>query len=192
MTYSTCCRSNDITSGSAGQDFFLSALLDNTLNSCNDSPVFSSSNVIFHCDNSPVNYAQGASDSDGDELRYSLTSCKQGAGQSVTYNQGLNGNQPLSTSSGFAIDPQSGAISFTPSPDVEIAQIAPICVLVEQYIEGVKIGETVREILFVSDQVAAKPLPVLGPWGIILMALLLLGAGLVLMLMLMHSFQTKA
>jgi hypothetical protein len=118
LSYSTCCRNSAITSGAANEGFHLSAFLDNTLAECNNSPVFSSPGQIFICDNEPVSYSLGAIDPEGDDLVFSLANCSQNPNIFVSYNVGLSGVQPLSTTSGFSIDPATSEINFTPTPGV--------------------------------------------------------------------------
>lgn len=146
LGWSICCRNYGITTlGSpGGQSMYVSSLLDNTLTPCNTSPSFQNPPAAMFCANQASLYNPGAVDADGDSLVFSLANCRQNAGGSVGYNGGFSGVNPLSTTSGITIDPQTGAIAFTPSQ----TQIGVLCVRVEEYRNGVKIGEIVRDIQF--------------------------------------------
>ena len=88
LSTSTCCRNGIITNISNPDinDFSITARLNNTLSPCNSSPSFASSPAPFTCVNQPVVFQQLATDPDGDQLVYSLTTCRQSNGVSVTYN----------------------------------------------------------------------------------------------------------
>ena len=152
LGYSGCCRNSAITSinapGSTGYN--VQALLDNTLSSCNNSPVFTIPASFNGCVGQKVTYDHGVMDPDGDQLKFSFTSCLSGTGSQVTYQSGFSGANPVSTTAagGITIDQNTGAICFTPDQE----QVAVICVKVEEFRNGVKIGEVVRDIQFnVSD-----------------------------------------
>ncbi len=67
-----------------------------------------------------------------------------GSNTPVNYIAGLSGTNPLFTSGGVSINSSTGAISFTPN----FVQVGVICVVVEEYRNGVKIGELIRDIQF--------------------------------------------
>ena len=145
LSTSTCCRNGIITNISNPDinDFSISARLNNTLSPCNSSPTFASSPAPFTCVNQPVVFQQLATDPDGDQLVYSLTTCRQSNGVSVTYNSGFSGTNPLTVP--VTINANTGEITFT----ANTPQVAAICVLVEEYRNGVKIGEIIRDMQFV-------------------------------------------
>ncbi|HRI26529.1 MAG TPA: gliding motility-associated C-terminal domain-containing protein [Chitinophagales bacterium] len=143
LRWSECCRNNAITSlnGPGNQNLYVEANINNTLPTCNTSPQFLNPPVPFTCVNQPVFYNHGVVDADGDQLVFSLVNCEQAPNTTVTYAGGFNGPNPLSTASGITINPTTGDINFTPNQ----VQVAVICVLVEEYRNGVKIGEVVRD-----------------------------------------------
>ena len=145
LSTSTCCRNSAITNvtSPATNDFYIRTQLNNTLSPCNSSPQFASAPTPFTCTNQPVRYQQLATDPDGDSLVYSLTNCLQGSGTSVTYAPGRSGTNPLT--SPVTINPSNGELSF----NVATPQIAAICVRVEEYRNGVKVGEIIRDLQFV-------------------------------------------
>ncbi len=131
VSWQTCCRQY-----SNYQDIYIEALLNNVETPCNNSPIFNNDQPIFGCVQELVSYNPGAVDPDGDVLLFQIIDCRDAAGSSI----------PGGTlSSSISIDSNSGAISFTPT----IVQTEPICILVEEYRNGVKIGETVLDIQIV-------------------------------------------
>lgn len=148
MSWTLCCRNAAITTliSPSSNQMHISASLNTASTPCNNSPTFLNNPTPFVCNNQPVFYNHGAYDTDGDNLVYSLTSCYNTAGNPVTYStgQGISATSPLHTVSGVNINSSTGAISFTPNA----VQVGVICVLVEEFRNGVKIGEIVRDIQF--------------------------------------------
>jgi hypothetical protein len=145
LSFLNCCRNYAITtlSGTSGNKIYIETeISDNSLS--NSSPVFTNKPVPFVCVNQPVLYNHGASDSDGDQLVYSLSDCYSKEGHIVNYLPGFSATNPLLTTNGVLINASTGALSFTPSS----TQVAIICVLVEEYRNGLKIGSVVRDIQF--------------------------------------------
>ncbi|MCB9256912.1 MAG: hypothetical protein H6579_07275, partial [Chitinophagales bacterium] len=147
LGWSQCCRNGAINtlSGPSSQDMFVGAVLDNTATPvCNSSPVFNNAPGSIVCVNQPVVYNHGVSDADGDSLYFSLGTCLQGPSQNVAYSGGFNGTSPLTTASGVSINPNTGAISFTPTTQ----QVGVLCVNVKEYRNGVLIGQVNRDMQF--------------------------------------------
>lgn len=146
MSWSSCCRNSDITTGSNDEGFYISSTLytggSGSSLTCNNSPQFLNVPVPYICVGQKFNYNHGVFDPDGDSLVFSLTACEISQGNSVTYNNPLGPSEPLYVSDSVTIDPRVGTITFTPS----IAQIGVICVQVDEYRNGVKIGEVIRDI----------------------------------------------
>ncbi|MFK7948584.1 MAG: hypothetical protein AB8G11_13420 [Saprospiraceae bacterium] len=144
MSWDLCCRNAAIsTIGSPGNaDTYVSALLDNTI--CNSSPQFLTSPTPFVCVGQSAFYSHGVSDPEGDSLVFNLVDCKRSATTSVNYIPPYSGSNPINTLSGFNIDPVSGAITFTPITN----QVGIACLQVEEYRNGVKIGEVTRDMQF--------------------------------------------
>ena len=145
LSSSTCCRNSAITnlSSPSSNDFLIRTTLNNTLTPCNSSPQFASDPTPFSCVNQTVVYQQLATDPNGDSLVYSLTNCLQSSGASVTYGGGFSGTNPLTVP--ITLNPATGEMTFTPNTP----QVAVICVRVEEYRNGVKIGEIIRDMQFV-------------------------------------------
>ncbi|MEO0472567.1 MAG: hypothetical protein AAF206_23315, partial [Bacteroidota bacterium] len=97
LGWTNCCRNFAITSLSipGNQSTYVPAELDNTLSSCNNSPVFNNIPTPIVCVNQPVFYNHGVTDPDGDSLVFSLTDCYQDLGVPVVYNTGFSAVTPL-------------------------------------------------------------------------------------------------
>lgn len=146
FSWSMCCRNGATTSLNTplSEQMYIETTLDNNVVACNQSPVFTNIPTPIFCINQNVSYNQGAVDPDGDSLVFSLTNCRDASGQSVGYGAGFSATNPLQTTNGLQIDPQTGALSFTPNA----LQIGVVCVLVEEFRNGQKVGETVRDMQF--------------------------------------------
>lgn len=145
-TWSLCCRNAVITTvlSPDAHNIYLEAKLDNTVTPCNNSPIFSNIPTSQVCVGQDVGYNHGAIDPDGDSLVFSLVDCLEGSANAVDYATGYSGVNPLLSSTGVNIDPASGQIDFVPS----ITQIGVICVKIEEYRGGAKIGEVTRDMQF--------------------------------------------
>lgn len=153
IVWSSCCRNSDITTGSNDEGFYLASTIYTGGSSgpnCNTSPQFLNVPVPYICVGETFNYNHGVFDPDGDSLVFSLVACEQGANQSVTYNPPLNAQRPLYTSDSIKVDPLTGTITFTPS----IAQVGVLCIQVDEFRNGVKIGEVTRDIQMIVVQCA--------------------------------------
>ena len=146
LAWELCCRNLAITTLTISdtQEFYVTANLDNTVPDCNNSPVFLNAPTPFTCVAQEVFYNHGATDADGDSLVFSLVNCQRAGGEEVNYELGFSGTTPLSTVSGVSIDPETGAISFTP----DAIQVGVLCVQVDEYRNDVLIGTVVRDIQF--------------------------------------------
>lgn len=155
LGWNECCRNAAITTlnNPATHDFYVHATLDNTQATCNTSPQFLNPPTPFACVGEPVFYNHGVVDSDGDELQFSLVSCQKTPLDDVNYLSGFSGTAPLSTTSGVTIDSMNGDITFTP----DIAQVGILCILVEEFRNGVKIGEVVRDMQFTVVPCSNQP-----------------------------------
>lgn len=142
FSWQLCCRNNAITTlqNPGSHNFYIEAQLETpALN--NNSPEFTGLPVIYVGVGQNVIYNHGVTDPDGDQLLFSLVNGLQGAGQPVTYSGGLSGTQPLVTAGPTTINANTGQVTFTPS----IAQVGVISVKVEEFRNGIKIGEVTRD-----------------------------------------------
>lgn len=142
LWYTNCCRNSSITTGPADDYFTIYTNLNNTVAPCNNSPVFNNPPTAIACLGQRTCLNPGITDPDGDSLVFSLTYCRGSSPTgSVNYSGGFSGTNPLPTVGGTTVDPRSGTVCFTPS---QLA-IGVICIRVEEYRNGVKIGEYLRD-----------------------------------------------
>jgi hypothetical protein len=146
LSYQTCCRNGAITTltNPMNESMYVEAEIANN-RLCNNSPVFTNDPVPFGCVGQPVFYNHGAVDSDGDDLVYSFVDCYSLDSVPVNYAAGFSATSPLAAT-GLTIDPNTGAISFTPT----VAQVGVLCVAVQEFRNGVLIGQVVRDIQFTA------------------------------------------
>ena len=124
------------------QDHYVFAILDNVNNPCNNSPQFENDPVFFGCVGDTLYQSFNAFDADSDSLVYSLTNClSTSTTASVTYSAGFSGTSPFTGST--SIDAQTGLVTIAPTA----AESGYLCIKVEEYRNGNKIGEVVQDIL---------------------------------------------
>jgi hypothetical protein len=141
-----CCRNSSITTGSADQDFYIYIQVNTQAAPCNNSPRYSNRPALLLCNNQSFCFNPGVSDPDGDNLVFRLTNCRTtGVNTTITYNNSCNGTcsgtNPLPTSSGTSINSTNGTVCLQPNA----AAIGPVCLLIEEYRNGTKIGEYLRD-----------------------------------------------
>jgi hypothetical protein len=146
LSWDLCCRNASINtlSNPSNQGTYIETRLDNTLSPCNSSPQFLNDPVPFYCVNSSVNYNHGVVDANGDSLVFSFTTAYNTQGAPVSYASGFSAANPISTASGFNIDPVTGDITFTPTQQ----QTGVSAVKVDEYRNGVLIGSVTRDMQF--------------------------------------------
>ncbi len=110
---------------------------------CNNSPQFLNRPIPFVYIGQNVSFSQGVSDPDNDSLVFSLTDCKEGRYTNVSYIPPYSSQAPLDANN-FSLDSSTGNISFVPLSQ----QVGVLAVLIEEYRNGIKIGEVVRDIQF--------------------------------------------
>lgn len=142
-SFRLCCRSNSVTTiNNPGNRYVYIEAKLNTAVGCNNSPAINNTPIVNVCVGQPLTINPGTFDVDGDSLFFSLVDCLHDAGVPIDVPPYYSGTNPFSTFSGTVIDAQTGSVSFTP----DIVQIGPICIRIEEYRNGVKIGEVVRDI----------------------------------------------
>ena len=143
ISWTSCCRNDAITNlqSPGSQSMCHYATLNNTGSLCNNSPVYSSLPTPYICVNQAFCYNHGASEPDGDSLVYSSVAPQGTCGSPIPYVNPYGPSNPLATSSGFTINSSTGSMCFTPNA----VQQAVIAILIEEYRNGTKIAEYVRE-----------------------------------------------
>jgi len=142
ITYSDCCRNAAILnmSFSDGESMVLKTIIaDDTIS--NSTPVFLAPPVFFVQINTPWVYSPLPYDPDGDSLNWYLGIPLSGDALMPVLVAGYT--LPFADTTGsFTVDPFTGAVSWTPSTLGNFAT----SVIVEEYRNGVKIGEIRRDI----------------------------------------------
>jgi gliding motility-associated-like protein len=146
ITWSSCCRNYSITSGASGNSIFSGLTEINlAIQPCNSSPQFSNPPVPYICQGQSFTFNQGAFDPDGDSLVYSLGPCfNNNATTQVGYAVGYSPTAPLGPTWNVSINSFTGDVTMTPNPTGAIVT-GVMCVYVEEYRNGVKIGEVFRD-----------------------------------------------
>ncbi len=154
LSWSLCCRNNAITTLTNAGNFYISSELDNTVS--NSSPSFNNSPAFFLCVNQENRYNSGMTDIENDSLVYSLVDCQTGPGASVPYVSGITGQAPLFANY-MNVDSRTGEVSVFPNS----IQTAVICLMVEEYRNGVKIGSIIRDLQFEVTPCSNNTLPII-------------------------------
>ncbi len=127
----------------------------------NNSPSLTILPTPFFCLNNPDTYNPGASDMDGDSLRFSLVSAIDGTtscstlGTPVTYVSPYTPTAPLAAT-GFSFNAQTGQIIFTPN----ILQRSLVVYNIDEYRGTTKVGTCQREMTFLVLTCTSG-----SPWG---------------------------
>lgn len=164
LYYTYCCRNATIVNLSPiyQGDAFYTYIPDNNIYLTNSSPVWKNFPPVFICQGQPLVYDHGATDIDGDSLVYSLynpyrDNAPTWSGNTpvftpVTYAGGYNYLNPLGPGA-ITINPQTGVITGIP-PTLGQFVVGVKC---EEYRNGVKIGEILRDFQF--NVLNCPPLP---------------------------------
>jgi hypothetical protein len=141
-----CCRPVGISTiqNPATQEFYIEAALNN-LSQDNNSTVNSNS-IHYAAVGQTSFFNSGTIDVDGDSLVYSLVDAQISGNNSVVYNAGFSGSNPLSSTPALTIDPLLGDISMHAiSPEYSI-----IAVKTDEYRNGISIGYSVANYIILS------------------------------------------
>ncbi len=174
VTWERCCRSADINNvkGAGTSSLVLYAEFP-PVTTDNRSPVFGAANGEVLCRNTPYTFASGATDPDGDELRYRLDTpfnstrppfgidplapATAGPYPKSEWANGYGAANPVPSQPAFSLDPKTGTIRLTPTE----TGLFVYRVVVEEYRQGRKLGEVHRDYqLLVIDCTNDNPPPV--------------------------------
>ena len=174
VTWERCCRSSSIGNlKSAGTSSLVLYGEFPPVSTPNHSPVFSPANGEVLCRDKPYTFASGATDPDGDELRYRLETpfnsarppygidplapSTAGPYPKSEWEESFSLTNPLPSSPAFALDSKTGNITLTPSK----TGLFVYRVVVEEYRNGRKLGEVHRDYqMVVVDCSNENPPPV--------------------------------
>jgi hypothetical protein len=155
-----CCRNSAITTGAAGNNFYIEAVINRCSaanNPCNSSPEFSNEPFAILCGGQGFVFNNGAIDPDHDSLTYSFAPCLTATGTSVSYLSPYTAAQPMpfyppangSYPLGIKCDSSTGDIMFTPSYGASGAFVGVMAVEIKQWriISGITVcvGTTRRD-----------------------------------------------
>ena len=111
----------------------------NNLNFCNNSPTFTEYPAPYICVGQTYCYNNGAIDTDGDSLVYSLEVPDNGSG-GVTYIGGYSAQNPITGTTSF--DPLTGDLCMNATQ----AEVSVLAMKITEYRNGLEIGSVIRDI----------------------------------------------
>jgi len=163
MNWDLCCRNDGITNlvDPGLEDLYIQTTLNNVLAPCNNSPQFLALPTPYLCPNQLSIYNHGASDIDGDSLYYQFNTPLSGTtapGTPIAFSGGYTQNDPIQTTAGMNLNPETGEMCFTPSN----TQICVVSVIVYEYRNNVLIGTQIREMQVVVSNTCSNTAPFAG------------------------------
>lgn len=160
LAYQRCCRNPSIinvdTPGEYGNTYTTNIPGSELISDCNSSPSFNEYPPLALCLGDDIIVDLSATDPDGDELVYSLTTPFHGADitnpllitpppfTAVPWTAGYSENYPLDANPAISIDANTGIITGTPNQ----MGMYIIGIKVEEYRDGVLINSVVRDFRF--------------------------------------------
>lgn len=162
ITYQRCCRGPAITNliSPDNTGLTLTATVPGLETGCfvNSSPRFTNYPPLLLCNNDQLVFDHSATDPDGDVLIYSLVTPFAGADgvtpapnppppppyTPVSWAGGFSATAPLGTGSSTTINSSTGLLTCTP----QLMGLFVVGIRVQEYRNGVLIGQTVRDFLF--------------------------------------------
>ena len=154
FSFFICCRNCAITTlnNPCAQNLYVESSLNNIAAPTNSSPIFTNIPVAFLCINQSSTYNHGVIDPDGDSLVYSFVNPKTYntstfTVNNVAFNPGYSASAPLTSSPAVTINSQNGDITMFPTVNSEIGVTA---ILVNEYRNGILIGNVTRDMQFLT------------------------------------------
>jgi gliding motility-associated-like protein len=162
VSYQRCCRGPNVTNLFQPDDTGLTLTThvpgSETGATVNSSPRFTNYPPLLLCNNDDLVFDHSATDPDGDQLVYSLVTPFDGGSSAapapnpppgppyfnVTWAAGFNAVNPLGAGATIAINPTTGVLTASP----QMIGLFVVAIRVEEYRNGVLIGETIRDFLF--------------------------------------------
>jgi len=162
VSYQRCCRGPNITNLIAPDDTGLTLTThipgSETGIAINSSPRFTNYPPLLLCNNDELIFDHAATDPDGDQLVYSLVAPFAGANSAlpapnpppppvyfpVNWGGGFSTANPLGPGASININPVTGLLTASP----QMIGLFVVGVRVQEYRNGVLVGETVRDFLF--------------------------------------------
>ncbi len=164
IAFKHCCRSSEITTGMAGQPFYIRAMLNKCVPGSNSSPQFISdvSPLMFMCRNNDLIYSNNALDTidQADSIVYKFGIALQDENQSVNYSSHFSPTRPLmflgfpNTNlpfpGGITLEESSGNFLFRP---IALNQVG---VVVIEVVEHREINGVMMPISVISRDIQAR------------------------------------
>ncbi len=162
VSYQRCCRGANVTniSNPGGTGLTLTAHVpgSETGFTANSSPRYTNYPPLILCSNEQLVFDHSATDPDGDQLVYSLVTPYAGASSAtpapnvappppysnVLWLGGFSAPQPLGPGSNVSINAATGVLTVNPN----MIGLFVVGIRVQEYRNGVLIGQTVRDFLF--------------------------------------------
>ena len=162
ITYQRCCRGPNITNLISPDDTGLTLTTQvpglETGAYINSSPRFTNYPPLLLCNNDDLIFDHSATDPDGDQLVYSLVTPFSGATSTspmpnpppgppyfnVSWMTTFSAANPLGPGATISIDPTTGVLTASP----QMLGLFVVGIRVQEYRNGVLIGQTVRDFLF--------------------------------------------
>lgn len=181
IAWEECCRSGAITTGAAGDDFYIEAKLNGCVKPFVSSPYFTAPPVAMFCVNQCVIYNPGVEDDDrdslgrADSLVYSFVSPQSSAGTDIGYSSPYSFDAPVIYAGkskndsfvqpycyGFHIDLSNGDIKFKATKQ-DVSVMAFAVDFYRRDSNGVqrKIGEIKRDLQIIAINCPTNHPPVL-------------------------------
>lgn len=163
LTYQRCCRGpavvNLVNPDDAGLTLTTHIPGSETGMECNSSPRFVNYPPLALCNNQLLEFDHHAIDPDGDSIAYKLRTPFHGGSTAdpapnpsagppytlVQWEAGFSEDEPMGVGSGTGIHFQSGLLTTTPQFLGKYA----VGICAEEWRNGIKVGETIRDFLFV-------------------------------------------
>ncbi len=148
ISYFLCCRNEAIDNllFPGSQRLYVEANIDAIAGGCNSSVKFTQLPVTYICNNQPFSFNHGAIDPEGDSLVYTLINPLTTMASPISFAPGFSLEVPVFTTDGaFDLDPISGQLSFTPGAE----QFSVVTIRIDEYRDGVWIGNTMRDMQIV-------------------------------------------
>ncbi|MCR9171901.1 MAG: PKD domain-containing protein [bacterium] len=163
VSYQRCCRGPNITNLSNPDDTGITLTThipgSDTGNQVNSSPRFNNYPPLLLCNNEDLIFDHSATDPDGDQLVYALTTPNSGAtsfapapsppppppyAPVVWAGAGFSAAQPLGPGSSITINPNTGLLQASPN----LTGLFVVGIEVQEWRNGVLMNRTVRDFLF--------------------------------------------
>ena len=148
FTWSGSSRNTPLENTSTSGASFSATMPDSTVG-CNNAPMFPTFPPMYLCVSDSLDFDHSAYDADGDSLVYylcdNMNSISVWPPKAVTYTGSYSGSYPMNSIPPVSIDALTGKI--VGRPQVKGSHVVAICI--DEYRNGVKIGEYRREFQFI-------------------------------------------